>query len=62
MFATVMKSIILQKVVVWLRVGWPLAKGIVEVMKDGVVTKAEMYEVIDTAMTGRTEVRLWGKK
>lgn len=60
MFATVMKSVMLQKAVTWIRIGWPMAKGLVTVMKDGVVTKAEMHKVIETAMGDREEVRLWG--
>ena len=62
MFATVMKSVLLQKAVAWIKVGWPMAKGLVVVMKDGVVTKGEMHQVINEAMGTREEVRLWGKK
>lgn len=62
MFTTVMKSVLLQKAVTWIRIGWPMAKGLVVVMEDGVVTKEEMHRVVNTAMGDREEVRLWGKK
>ena len=61
MFVTIMKSVLIQKAVTWVRVGWPFAKGLVTVMNDGVVTRDEMHRVIDTSMGSRTEVRLWGK-
>jgi hypothetical protein len=59
MFATLIKSVLLQKAITWFKVGWPMAKGLVIVMQDGVVTKEEMHQVVDDAMGDRTEIRIW---
>lgn len=50
----------LQLVFVWFKLGWPFAKAAIEVIKDGKITREELYAAIDLAVD-EDGITLWEK-
>jgi len=56
-----MQSWLLQ-VLIWVKLGWPIAVEIYEVLKDGKVTREEVIDAIDRLLQGKDTITVWKKK
>lgn len=54
------------QIITWLKLGWPIAKTIINVLADGKITKEELKEAIgisvDSLLDEKGEIKLWGEK